>query len=76
MGFLALDCADELIAGAADGLDEAGRFRIVLELGPQAADSHVDRAIENFVAEGVKSAPVIVELAREVGVNMPIAEQI
>ena len=28
------------------------------------------------VAEGVKSAPVIVELAREVGVDMPIAEQI
>ena len=28
------------------------------------------------VAEGVKSAPVIVELAREVGVDMPIADRI
>jgi len=28
------------------------------------------------VAEGVKSAPVVVELAREVGVDMPIAEEV
>ena len=29
-----------------------------------------------MVAEGVKSAPVVVELARNLGVEMPIAEEV
>ncbi len=46
--------------------EQLGRGRAVEEIAAEM----------NQVAEGVKSAPVVMELAAEYGVEMPISEQV
>ena len=46
-----------------------------LELGKGRSIDEIIRAMV-MVAEGVKSAPVVMELAREHGIHMPIAEDV